>query len=218
MRAGQEQQESWGRIATLMWVLSWCVILGVGFSIDGVTPFTVPVGLLAAESLRRLATLLDRPAARRYLEWAMVATGGVVVSGALLFPASSRDAARVASLLTVSGAMSLYALGLAAWTARIGDGNLARRLRCSVVAWWVAVAFGALGYATGADAAVADEASSGWGLDPSLGRDFNGAWAVPALGAYVVAFYLLARSHHIIRTSLRALADEAEPRSGVRVG
>jgi hypothetical protein len=161
-------------------------------SIDGVSPLQIPAALLAAHTLLQLGPLLDVAKARRAMEWAAIAAGGVAASGAMQFPPSSRDAAGVATLLTASVAVSLYALGFAAWTAPVGDGRPSRRLRASVPLWWAALGL------IGANAAF-------HGDGPLL------AFVLPGAAAGFVAFVILVHDHLLIAGALEQLAEEAEP-------
>jgi hypothetical protein len=180
-------RDEWARIGQLQGHLVGCAFAGMLIGMGGVAPLLVPAALVAARTFLHLAPLLDRPRARAAMQWAAIASGGIVVAGLLQLPPSSRDAALVASVLTISLTVSLYAVGLAAWTAGDGDGRLTRGLHGSVGVWWLGLATAGLAFH----------------------RTTGVVELVLTVGPALVALALLANGHRSIRSRLRQLAAAA---------
>lgn len=190
--------------------LGWCLLLTclvVRADPDAaiaMLPLAAPAALIGANDLRRLAPLVDRSAARTCVEWASIACGGVVVAGTLQWVPGAEAPGRFAVVVLGSTVVSLYALGLASWTASFDKGRLARRLRASVACWWLAMTVAAAAYVV---VSPASEPVSGW----TLSSRSVPVWVVVlTAGAAASSWWLLAGAHHVIKATLRELAAEDE--------
>lgn len=193
-------------VARLLHRLGWSLIatcLIVGGAESAPVLLGVPASLIAADSLRRLAPLLE-PVGERYVSWASIAAGGAAVAALMQWLPGSRDAGSLTFLVVGSMVVSLYAVGLAAWVATVDRGHLARRLRISVVCWWTMLTLGTLAFLTGSPspevpqdgAMIVDRAISDW-------------WFFPILGLMIVSYWLLAGPHHVVKTTMSELAAES---------
>jgi hypothetical protein len=204
-------------IAQRMHRLGWCLLVtclsGRANPPDetGIALLAAPAALIGANELRRLAPLLDRGRARSYMEWASIACGGVVVAGALQFLPAAREPSSTVVGLLGSAVVSLYALGLASWTTS-GDAGprLARRLRISVVSWWVGVAAAVV--AVAATSPKTDPYASGFTLN---GHAVSGLLLLIITACGLISWWLLVGSHHVIKTTMRELAAEDDETSSL---
>lgn len=192
-----------GEIARLLHRLGWAAIAACALvGQPGRVAVGFPAALVAADCLRQLGPLLV-PGGRRYIEWAAIASGGAATAAALSWVPAGPEPGFTAYFVVGSITFSLYALGLAAWVAPVDHGHLARRLRASVVVWWVMIAAASVGFAAGGPTATAPD--DGATIDGRLVSD----WLFFLIaGLMAVAYILLAGAHHVVKITMRELAAE----------